>query len=371
MTDAATPATPSTTFLLRAAIGLVQGLALFALNHAAETKSWPATEPMLRAPLATVAFFVPLLAIVGLGNLRTRALALWIAITVVLCAGLGVYDIFRDPNTATNTRFYPHPILWLGLAAGLFIAHSLITAGNTERRYLAAYATDFAASWKLAVQGALAGAFIGAFWVLLWIGAELFRLIRIEVLADLIKHDWFWIPATTFVFACALHITDARGSLVEGARTLALALLSWLLPVMTLLAIAFLLALPFTGLEPLWSTRRATAILLTASAALVVLINTAYKDGRYASPAPLRYASRTAALVLIPLVALAAYGLWLRVTQYGWTPERVNASACIVVALFRCETMRTAKPCRCARSASGARSDLTSAVACESVSALM
>ena len=77
-------------------------------------------------------------------------------------------------------------------------------------------------------------------------------------------------------------------------------LLSWLLPVMTLLAIAFLLALPFTGLEPLWSTRQATAILLTASSALVVLINAGYQDGRYASPATLRYASRTAALVLIP-----------------------------------------------------------------------
>src|SRR5262249_36324209 len=166
---------------------------------------------------------------------------------------------------------------------------------------------------------------------LLWIGAELFRLIRIEFLADLIKRDWFSIPATAFVFACALHMTDARAGLVEGARTLALALLSWLLPVMTLFAIAFVLALPFTGLEPLWSTRQATAILLVASAALVVLINAAYQDGRYDSPALLRYASRAAALVLVPLVGLAAYALSLRVAQYGWTPQRVNACAGIVI----------------------------------------
>src|SRR5262249_55112898 len=145
-------------------------------------------------------------------------------------------------------------------------------------------------------------------------------------------HAGCGIPATPFVAACALHLTDARAGFVEGARTLALALLSWLLPVMTLFAIAFVLALPFTGLEPLWSTRRATAILLVAAAALVILINAAYQDGRYDSPAPLRYASRAAALMLVPLVGLAAYGLSLRVTQYGWTTERVNAAACIVVA---------------------------------------
>lgn len=330
MTDVATPDRSPITFPLRAAIGLLQGLALFALLRAGEQKIWPATDPLLFAPLVTVCAFVPLVVIVAIGNLRSRTLALWTAIAIAVCAGLAAYDIFRDPGTPP--RDHPQPIVWLALAAGLFIAHSFITAGNSERKYLAAYATDFAVSWKLAVQGALAGAFVAAFWLLLWLGAELFRLIRLEFLAELIKHDWFWIPATTFVFACALHITDARAGLVEGARTLALALLSWLLPVMALFCIAFVLALPFTGLEPLWSTRRATAILLVAAAALVVLINAAYQDGRYASPAPLRYASRAGAFVLIPLVALAAYGLWLRVTQYGWTPERVNACACIVIA---------------------------------------
>ena len=39
-----------------------------------------------------------------------------------------------------------------------------------------------------------------------------------------------------------------------------------------------------------------------------------------------------AALVIVPLVVLAAYGLSLRVRQYGWTPERITAAACVVVA---------------------------------------
>ena len=45
-----------------------------------------------------------------------------------------------------------------------------------------------------------------------------------------------------------------------------------------------------------------------------------------------RYARTLAALVLVPLVALAGYGLALRAQQYGWTPERIIAGACVVVA---------------------------------------
>src|SRR5262249_42906326 len=48
--------------------------------------------------------------------------------------------------------------------------------------------------------------------------------------------------------------------------------------------------------------------------------------------AVLRYASIVAAVALVPLVALAAYGLTLRVEQYGWAPQRIIASACIAVA---------------------------------------
>jgi hypothetical protein len=40
---------------------------------------------------------------------------------------------------------------------------------------------------------------------------------------------------------------------------------------MALIAACFLIALPFTGLEPLWSTHHATAVLLGAAAALIFL----------------------------------------------------------------------------------------------------
>ena len=76
-------------------IGLVQGVAFYLLLTVVESESWPASKPLIFAPLILVVCFVPILISVSLGNLRRRRLILWIwAGTVVLC-GLAIYYISR------------------------------------------------------------------------------------------------------------------------------------------------------------------------------------------------------------------------------------------------------------------------------------
>ena len=118
--------------------------------------------------------------------------------------------------------------------------------------------------------------------------------------------EWFSIPVTCLVFAVAVQLTDVRGGLIRGVRTVALMLLSWLLLVITVLVAGFLAALPFTGLDGLWKTGSATALVLSAAAALIVLINTAYQDGREDNlpPAALRLAVRVASVLLTPLILI-------------------------------------------------------------------
>ena len=205
-----------------------------------------------------------------------------------------------------------------------------------DPKFVADYATHFDVAWKIAVQAALAVAFTGAFWGLLWLGAGLFKLINIEFFIDLLQERWFAIPATTLAVSAAIHVTDVRADIVRGIRTLGLSLLSWLLPLMTLIAAGFLATLVFTGVQPLWDTQFATALLLIAFGALVVLLNAAYQDGHdeRATPRVLRYPGSFAALALVPLAALAGYALFLRIEQYGWTADRIYASACALVAAF-------------------------------------
>jgi hypothetical protein len=218
-------------------------------------------------------------------------------------------------------------------ATALFIGHHLVRPADMERKWIAAFPTYFDTAWKTGVQLALSIGFTGAFWLLLFLGSALFHIIGLDFLQDLLGEEWFSIPITTLVFATAVHLTDVRDGLIRGVRSVALMLLSWLLLLMTVLAAGFLAALPFTGLQGLWETGSATALVLSAAAALIILINTAYQDGRADNlpPAILRAAVRVAAVLLTPLVVIAFWGLALRIGQHGLTPDRIIAFACAVI----------------------------------------
>ena len=332
--------------VLRLIIGAVQGGALYFLYYASEMHAWPATSGLLFAPLLFVALFIPLGVSLGVGNLRAATLAVWAGAATVVVAAVAHYGIWKAApldwhEIATDTfASTPHLVPSIGTflftAIWLFIAHVLVASGDTDRRFTAGYKTYFDVAWKLAVQLALGAVFVGVFWGLLWLGAELFDLIDLTFLHHLIEHEWFAIPATALASGAAVHLTDVRAALVRGVRTLILALLGWFLPLLAVLIVGFLAALLFTGLEPLWRTRRAAFYLLTAAGTLVILINAAYQDGdtERRPPRVLRYTGTLSALALAPLVALSAYALMLRVDEYGWTAPRVATAACIIVAAF-------------------------------------
>lgn len=321
----------------RLVAGLLQGLVLYLLYLAADSHNWPANDPYWMAPLVMVSIFVPLLFMQGVGTMRTRTLAIWCGVVAVTLALLAWFDVWRqwEPAKAGFDSSMTFAFVFF-TSAGLFIGQSLVAAGDSERRRVASYHAYFDAAWKLGVQLALAAVFVGVFWGVLWLGATLFELIRLSFVETLIEKSWFAIPATTLATAAAIHLTDVRSRLVAGIRAVALTLLSWLLPLMVVIGGGFVLSLPFTGLAPLFDTRSATAILLTSAGVLVVLINAAFQDGDPAitRPRTLRFAEFAAALILVPIVAIAAYALWLRVAQYGWTVERVATAATILVAAF-------------------------------------
>jgi hypothetical protein len=333
----------------RLLLGLLQGLMLYLLYRAAKEQSWPATATLLFVPLVLAALIVPVLLISGLGHIPRRQLILWGGTALLLLAGLGFYDAWRGADlplppaektgvfqsgAGTHRSLYPSPQLLFFAIAGFFIAHALVTAAVRAGRRVAPYATYFDIAWIHGVQLAFSALFTGVTWLVLYLGAALFELVKLKFLTELIREEWFAIPVTVFAFSCAMHLTDVRPAIVRGIRSLLLMLLSWLLPVIVVLVGGFLLTLPFTGLAPLWATRRAAAVLLFAAASLVVLINAAWQNGEdgKAIARMVRLAARAAALLLAPLVLIAMYALFLRVRDYGWTAERVSAAACMLVA---------------------------------------
>ncbi|WP_340644290.1 DUF4153 domain-containing protein [Phenylobacterium sp.] len=319
--------------IARVAIGFAQGLALYGLNEWEKHGLVDGVSSPLFCACAMLILFLPVVLLGGLRTLRTRTLIVWGAIAAVVVAGLGAYH--GTIAIPTGAEHWPGPPLVIFTAVGLFIAHHLVTGADADQRWIASYDRYFDQGWKDGVRLAMAVLFVGALWLLLSLGGALFDLIGIKWVGQTINKPWFAFPATTTFFALAIHLTDVRASLVRGIRTVALTLLSWLLPVMAVIGAGFLIALPFTGLALLWDTKSAAGILLSAAAALIVLLNAAYQEGEGEGhpPVALKWAGRITGVIIAPLVAIAAYGLILRIGQYGLTPDRIYGAACTLVAV--------------------------------------
>jgi len=320
---------------LRLVSGLVQGGLLYFLYRAQQSGGWPANHPALYLPLVLAAIVLPVLLISSLGHLERRPLALWLGTAAAVLAVIGMHDAWR--NALDHAPIQRPSLLVFPFCIGFFfVAHSLVMAGAHDRRWIAHYATCFESAWKLAIQLLFSALFVIGVWLVMWMGAALFGLLKLNFLEKLLLNSWFSVPLVCLAFSSAMHTTDVRPAIVRGIRSLLLVLKAWILPIAVLLVGGFLASLPFTGVEVLWQTRHATQVLLASCAVLVVLVNAAFQAGDAAAGLAriVRLAALLACFLLLPLAVLGVYALGLRVADYGWTPDRVIAAACLVLALF-------------------------------------
>ena len=321
----------------RIVLGLLHGLALYLLYRAVELHAWPATDAPLFVPLLLLTLYLPLILNASLGHLTLKDLTIWIGGLSLILLGLALHDVWRGALNQGHSWFmsvdrkvrFPSATL-LGFSfLGLFVAHVLVLSSSIDRRRIASYATYFEVAWKLLIQLMFSVFFVLVLWLVLGLGAALFMLLKISFLEQALGQAWCAIPVTVFAFSCAMHLTDGRPAITRGIRSLLLVLLAWILPAATLIIAGFLLSLPWTGLEVLWSTRHATVLLIFSAIVLIVLINAAFQNGAMASEvaAPIRWTARLAALLLLPILILAFDALSLRVQQYGWSQDRIVAAA--------------------------------------------
>jgi hypothetical protein len=339
---------PQSVGIARLGIGLLQGIVAWRLlavvaprfYDGTPTRApvlwWSQAHPTLFAILALVTAFVPVIALAEIGRMRASHLIVYLLATSAALAALVAYDLWRDPTRGEVVNVWPSAGLMFGAAIGLFITNQLLEHRERRLGLFTAYATHFEDSWMRGFQVILSLAFTLLVWGVLELGNALFGLIQVAWFGQMIDHNWFRCPVLAVAFAASVHITDVRPALLRGMRNLGLTLLSWLLPLVVALGCAFLVALLFTGLHPLWNTRFAASVLLWSVAVTLVLLNAAYNDG---DPAhwpvlPLRWAGRLAGPMMLVLGLLAAYAIGLRVGQHGWTPQRVRSAAVVLVALI-------------------------------------
>ena len=336
----------------RLLIGFSQGLGAWGLlklaapssydltrDHPGDLPFWSERHPMVFGATALVVALIPIIAVVGLGRLRRLTLGIYLAGASVVVAGLGAYDLWREPRIYPglfdHVRVWPSFRLTFCASFGLFIFNQLLEHRARDYSLLKAYASHYEDCWMRGFQLVVSLIFALLVWGILELGAALFGLIHVEWFRTLIKQNWFLYPVLAMSFAASIQLTDVRPALLKGMRNVGMTLLSWLLPLVVAVSVAFLAALAWVGIKPLWETRHAASILLWACSITLVLLNAAYKDGEVSTQPPraLRWAGRLAGPTMLAFSLIASYAIYLRVNQYGWTPDRFESAA---VALLAC-----------------------------------
>ena len=218
----------------------------------------------------------------------------------------------------------------------VLIAAPLFQTVRDEGAWRFPYARLHRHAWTDAVIGAASLAFTGITFLLAWLIATLFDVIGIEAIKDLLQEEWFGWMLAGFAFGSAVGILRERDALVATLQKLVMVVFAVLAPVLAVALAAFLLSLPFTGLKGLWeSDVPATPMLLLAGAGAILLVNAVIGDGRDERAANiwLRRAGLLLLLCILPLAILAAVSMGERISQYGWTPERIWGVVAVGIAI--------------------------------------
>ena len=198
------------------------------------------------------------------------------------------------------------------------------------------YARLHSHAWADAVIGAAGLAFVGVTFLLIVLIGQMFKLIGINLIFDLLNDEWFGWMLAGAAFGGAVGLLRERDKLVATLQRLVMIVLAVLAPVLAAALLLFLLSLIGTGLTPLWESGFSTAALMMAAAAFAVLLaNAAVGSGRdeRADNRLLHVVAAALVAAVLPLAAIAFYSMYLRVVQYGWTPERLWGVIATAIAL--------------------------------------
>ena len=188
--------------------------------------------------------------------------------------------------------------------------------------------------WRNTFTLAVTSVMTGLFWLVLLLWSNLFSIIGITLFEHIFFDNRFFPPAATgAVIAAGIVFCRRLPGAASLYRHLVTRAVNVLLPLHAVALLLFLACLPFTGLAIIPKAFSATTLLLTM--ALLMLAFSAIAGE--STPDLSRWQRIIARVVLVaqaltPLLAgLAVWALWLRVAEYGWTVERIDAA---MIALF-------------------------------------
>lgn len=269
-------------------------------------------------------------------SFRQRALWGWLALILMVVLGMSGWlksnlngdDAWRQYDALFR---YGWCLLLMALMILPWIQFQLHPHPGSYR-----YVHFYDQQWQNALTLLLIGVANGLVWLIFLLWSGLFELANITFFSQLFfETEWFIYLVIGLVTALTVILARQNVRLVTAIHKLLTLLATGLLPLVSLLAILFLVTLAFTGLTVI--SQRVSAALLLLTLALSQLLLTAMvwqpQQPQLGYPRPLRYLIMTAMMLTPAYVAIAGWALWVRIGQYGWTSERLHGTLVVVVLL--------------------------------------
>lgn len=312
-------------------IGLLQGTLCYLLMTylVPHNDGWlfygmPATIAITSALLLTVVSF------------KQRALWFWMALIFVVVLAMSVWlkwqvedsDKWRQHDVF---MFYGWRLLLMAMLALPWIQYSLHVSREQAR-----YPHFYRQLWLNTLTLLIVFVANGLFWLVLLLWSEMFKLVGIPFFSTLFfDTDWFGYVTFGLITALAVVLARTQSRLVTAVQKLLTFIATGLLPLVALLALMFILTLPFTGLEAISQRVSAAGLMSTLTLLLLLLMAIVREPQKEALPYPgaLRYLIKCSLIVAPIYMLIAGWSLWVRIQQYGWTPERLYGVLVVVVLL--------------------------------------
>ncbi|MDT3691239.1 DUF4153 domain-containing protein [Citrobacter freundii complex sp. 2023EL-00961] len=312
-------------------IGLLQGALCYLLMTylVPHNDGWlfygmPATIAITSALLLTVVSF------------KQRALWYWMALIFVVVLAMSVWLKWQVEDSDKWRQhevfmFYGWRLLLMAMLALPWIQYSLHVSREQAR-----YPHFYRQLWLNALTLLIVFVANGLFWLVLLLWSEMFKLVGILFFNTLFfDTDWFGYVAFGLITALTVVLARTQSRLATAVQKLLTFIATGLLPLVALLALMFILTLPFTGLEAISQRVSAAGLMSTLTLLLLLLMAIVREPQKEALPYPgaLRYLIKCSLIVAPIYMLIAGWSLWVRIQQYGWTPERLYGVLVVVVLL--------------------------------------
>ncbi|MEO6387833.1 MAG: DUF4153 domain-containing protein [Croceibacterium sp.] len=308
-------------WLLAGLLGLA-GLLIHLVTHEHSEVPW-------QMATAAFLFFGAIAAAFTLDEQRWKQPALFALVIGLVMAGLA-WRAVRYGDSVPDEQY--------GFAAGVVataLALPLFQAGFLKTRLRTPYGEVYQHLWTDAISAAGALAFTGIAWAVLAVMAQLFHLLKIDILRDVMNDGWFGWTYSGLAFGAALGTIRNQLKVLATLQTVVLLVASLLAVPLAVGLALFLLATAVSGPQVLWdATRSATPTLLACAAGAFVLASAILRqdDAAMTRSRVMQGAALVLAAVILPLAVFAAFSMGLRLDQYGLAPERLWGLVAIIVA---------------------------------------